>query len=98
MGAIIYKKRKHGTVGNFPRGGQPIKSFQVVHQWHIQKVRKEPGTASKAPQASLDQVKVGVHDSKVRKKMSRKSLLIQVFIKEHKGLLHICKKKISWWL
>ncbi|KAK3506148.1 hypothetical protein QTP70_002435 [Hemibagrus guttatus] len=55
--AIIYKWRKHGTVENLPRSGQPTKITPRAQRELIQEVTKDPTTTSKEPQASLASVK-----------------------------------------
>ena len=69
--AIIHKWRRHRTVVNLPRSGQPIKIATRPQQQLIQEVTKEPTTSSKELQAS---VKVSVHDSTTRKRRSKNAI------------------------
>ncbi|KAK3567068.1 hypothetical protein QTP86_009264 [Hemibagrus guttatus] len=55
--AIIYKWRKHGTVENLLRSGQPTKITPRVQRQLIQEVTKNPATTSKELEASLASVK-----------------------------------------
>ncbi|KAK3508911.1 hypothetical protein QTP70_013722 [Hemibagrus guttatus] len=55
--AIIYKWRKHGTVENLPRSGQPTKITPRVQRQLIQEVTNDPTTTSKELQDSLVSVK-----------------------------------------
>ncbi|KAK3542023.1 hypothetical protein QTP86_010605 [Hemibagrus guttatus] len=72
--AIIYKWRKHGTVENLPRSGQPTKFTPRAQRQLIQEVTKDPTTTSKELQASLASVKVSVHDSTIRKRLGKNGL------------------------
>ncbi|KAK3542202.1 hypothetical protein QTP86_018485 [Hemibagrus guttatus] len=49
--AIIYKRRKHGTVENLPRSGRPTKITPRAHGKLIQEVTENPTTTSKELQA-----------------------------------------------
>ncbi len=69
--AIIHKWRKLGTVVNLPRSGRPTKITSRA-QWRlILEVIKEPITTSKELQASLDSIKVSVHDSTIKKRLCK---------------------------
>ncbi|KAK3523620.1 hypothetical protein QTP70_002743 [Hemibagrus guttatus] len=72
--AIIYKWRKHGTVENLPRSGQPTRITPRAQRQLIQEVTKDPTTTSKELQASLASVKVSVHDSTIRKRRGKNGL------------------------
>ncbi|KAK3563027.1 hypothetical protein QTP86_013350 [Hemibagrus guttatus] len=65
--AIIYKWRKHGTVENLPKSGQPTKITPRAQRQLIQEVTKDL-------QASLTSVKVSVHDSTIRKRLGKNGL------------------------
>ncbi|KAK3567170.1 hypothetical protein QTP86_011398 [Hemibagrus guttatus] len=58
--AIIYKWRKHGTVGNLPRSGWLTKITPRAQRQLIQEVTKDPTTTSEELQASLASVKYDV--------------------------------------
>ncbi|KAK3510334.1 hypothetical protein QTP70_002516, partial [Hemibagrus guttatus] len=72
--AIIYKWRKHGTVENLPRSGQPTKITPRAQRQLIQEVTKDPTTTSKELQASHASVKVSVHDCTIRKRPGKNGL------------------------
>ncbi len=72
--AIIHKWRKLGTVVNLPRSGRPTKITPRAQRQLIQEVIKEPRTTSKELQASLDSIKVSVHDSTIRKRLGKNGI------------------------
>ncbi|KAK3571282.1 hypothetical protein QTP86_005922 [Hemibagrus guttatus] len=72
--AIIYKRKKHGTVENLPRSGRQTKITPRAQRQLIQEVTKDPTTTSKELQASLASVKVSVHDSTIRKRLGKNGL------------------------
>lgn len=72
--AIIHKWRRHGTVVNLPRSGRPPKITPRAQRRLIQEVTKDPTTTSKELQASLASVKVSVHASTIRKRLSKNGL------------------------
>ncbi len=76
--AIIHKWRKLGTVVNLPRSGRPTKITPRAQRRLIQEVVKEPRTTSKELQASLASIKVSVHDSTIRKRLGKNSILGRV--------------------
>ncbi len=67
------------TVVNLPRSGRPTKITPRV-QWRLlQEVIKEPRTACKELQASLDtSIKVSVHDSTIRKRLCKSGVCERV--------------------
>lgn len=70
VGDVINQQRKLGTVMNVPKSGRPAKMAPRA-QWRlIEEVRKESRT-SKGQQALLASVKVKVHDSMMRKRLSK---------------------------
>ncbi len=72
--AIIHKWRKFGTVVNLPRSGRPTKITPRAQRRLIQEVIKEPRTTSKELQASLDSIKISVHDSTIRKRLGKNDI------------------------
>ncbi len=69
--AIIHKWRKHGTVVNLPRSGQPTK---ITPRAQRRLIHDEPRTTSKELQASLASIKVSVHDSTIRKRLVKNGI------------------------
>ncbi len=99
--AIIHKWRKLGTVVNLPRS-RPTKITPRA-QWRlILEVIKEPITTSKELQASLDSIKVSVHDSTIKKRLCKSGIRessqakATADQKEHKSSSHIYLK-IYWF-
>ena len=93
---IIHKWRKHGTVVNLPRSGQPTKGTPRAHRQLIQEVTKEAWTTSKALQASFEwfnNMKETVQKWHLWESSKAKTIADQ---KEHKGPSHIYYKT-SWW-
>ncbi len=66
--------RKHGSVVNLPRSGQPTKITPRAQRRLIQEVTKDPTPTSKELQASLASVKVSVPDSTIRKRLGKNGL------------------------
>ena len=59
---------------NLPRSGRPTKITPIAHQRLIQEFIKDPRTTSKELQDSLASVKVSVHDSTIRKRLSKNGI------------------------
>ncbi|KAF7641700.1 hypothetical protein LDENG_00274330 [Lucifuga dentata] len=104
--AIIKKYEQHGTTASLPRTARPKKISSRAERNTLKNIAANPRLTSKDIQKSLAAADVHVHDSTVRKLLSKngihgcvarkKPLLSKKFVKEYNGKHEAFWRSILW--